>query len=125
AEMQREAAEPADLDAVTLRQRVAHDLEDLLDRKLHVFRGQMLLLGCDELDEFRFGHARARCCSFESSPRPAGRAHRRVDGCRIRGARRRTTPPPRRSWRQLLSWLPICSLSRSPRLVPLEVSPVR
>src|SRR5262245_21564578 len=23
----------------------------------------MLLLGCNELDEFRFGHARARCCS--------------------------------------------------------------
>src|SRR5262245_26343580 len=62
AEVQREAAEPADFDATTLRECVAHDLENLLHRQLDVFGGKMLLLGCNELDEFRFGHARARCC---------------------------------------------------------------
>src|ERR1043165_6660429 len=61
-EVQREAAEAADLDATALRQRVAHDLEDLLDRQLDVLGGQVLLLRCNELDEFRFGHARASSC---------------------------------------------------------------
>src|SRR5688500_12208484 len=63
AEVQREAAEAADLDAAALGERIAHDLEDLLDRQLDVLGGQVLLLRCNELDEFRFGHARARSCS--------------------------------------------------------------
>src|SRR5450759_258297 len=57
AQMQREAAEAADLDALALRQSIAHDLENLLQRKLDILRGQMLLLRCDDLDEFRFRHA--------------------------------------------------------------------
>src|SRR5262245_8831495 len=57
AEMEREAAEAADLDAAALGERVAHDLEDLLDGQLDVLGGQVLLLRCNELDEFRFGHA--------------------------------------------------------------------
>src|SRR5262245_38759333 len=56
-EMQREAAEPADLDALTLCEFLAHDLQDLLQRQLHVARGQVLLLGRDDFDEFRLGHA--------------------------------------------------------------------
>src|SRR5262249_37362852 len=59
-EVQREAAEAADLDASALGERVAHDLEDLFDGQLDVLGGQVLLLRCNELDEFRFGHARAR-----------------------------------------------------------------
>src|SRR5262249_47049906 len=56
AEVEREAAEATDLDAITLRQRVAHDLEDLLQRQLHVTRRQVLLLGGDDLDQFRLRH---------------------------------------------------------------------
>jgi hypothetical protein len=52
AEMQREAAETADLDALAAGQRVAHDLEHLLDRQLDVLGGQVLLLGGDDLDQF-------------------------------------------------------------------------
>ena len=55
--MQAEAAEPADLDALTLRQRVAHDLEDLLDGQLDILRRQMALLCSDELDELGLRHA--------------------------------------------------------------------
>ena len=51
-EMQREAAEAADLDALAAGERVAHDLEHLLDRELDVLRGQVLLLGGDDLDQF-------------------------------------------------------------------------
>src|SRR5204862_5076832 len=64
-EMQREAAEAADLDALPLRQRIAHDLQNLLQRELHILRRQVLLLGGDHLDELRLGHAlnalRNRC----------------------------------------------------------------
>jgi hypothetical protein len=56
AEVQREAAEPTDFDAAALGQCIAHDLKDLLDGQLDVLGGQMLLLGCNELDEFRFRH---------------------------------------------------------------------
>ena len=57
AEMQAEAAEAADLDALTLGQRVAHDFEDLLDRQFDVLRRQMALLRGDELDELGLRHA--------------------------------------------------------------------
>src|SRR5262249_57703553 len=62
-EVQREAAETADLDAPALCECIAHDLQNLLHRQLDVLGGKVLLLGCNELDEFRLGHARARCCS--------------------------------------------------------------
>ena len=55
--MQAEAAEAPDLDALPLGERVAHDLEDLLDREFHVLRRQVTLLGGDELDELGLGHA--------------------------------------------------------------------
>src|SRR6185436_18689363 len=61
--MQREAPETTNLDASALRERIAHDFQHLLHGQFHVFGRQMFLLGCNELDEFRFGHARARCCS--------------------------------------------------------------
>src|SRR5689334_18145557 len=51
-EVQREAAEAADLDALALRQRIAHDLENLLQRQLDVLGRQVLLLGSNYLDEF-------------------------------------------------------------------------
>jgi len=55
-EVQRETAEPTDLDALTRGERVAHDLENLLERELDVLRRQMLLLGGDQFDEFRLRH---------------------------------------------------------------------
>src|SRR6202043_3885973 len=55
-EVQREAAEAADLDAFPLGERITHDFQDLLQRQLHVFRRQMLLLRRDDLDEFRLRH---------------------------------------------------------------------
>src|ERR1700741_3072699 len=73
-EVQREAAEATNLDALTLRERIAHDLENLLERELDVLRRQMLLLGGDDLDEFRLRHWPQRpspdsICSFSRSPR--------------------------------------------------------
>jgi hypothetical protein len=56
AKMQGEAAESPDFDALALREGVAHDLEHLLQRKLDILGGQMLLLRGDDLDEFRFRH---------------------------------------------------------------------
>ena len=52
AEMQREAAEAADLDALATRERVAHDLEHLLHRQLDVLGRKVLLLRGDDLDQF-------------------------------------------------------------------------
>src|SRR5580698_5118448 len=46
-EVQREAAETPDLDALTLRQGIAHDLKNLLQRQLNVLGRQMLLLRRD------------------------------------------------------------------------------
>jgi len=54
--MQREAAETADFDALSLRERIAHDLEYLLQRELHILGWQVLLLRSNDLDEFRFRH---------------------------------------------------------------------
>src|SRR5215813_6138705 len=59
AEMQREAAETADLDALASRERIAHDFQNLLKRQLHILGWQMFLSGRDDFDQFRFGHARA------------------------------------------------------------------
>src|SRR6185295_8747344 len=58
-EVQRKAAEPADLDALTRGECIAHDFQDLLQRQLHVLGGQVLLLGRNDLDEFRLGHCLA------------------------------------------------------------------
>src|SRR6267378_3623060 len=82
-EMQRETAEAADLDALPLRERIAHDLQDLLECELDILRRQMLLLGGNDLDEFRLGHAlsalRNRCApsagprgSCPKAPPPSG-----------------------------------------------------
>src|SRR5665213_3643970 len=57
--MQREAAKAPDLDAIALCQRVAHDLEHLLESELHVLGRQMLLLRRNDLDQFRFCHSTA------------------------------------------------------------------
>src|SRR6266480_1141080 len=82
-EVQRETAEAADFDALPLRERIAHDLQNLLQRELDVLRRQMLLLGGNDLDEFRLGHCAQRSpepmCSFSRSPRlvPEGAASER------------------------------------------------
>src|SRR5690348_1660553 len=55
--VQREAAEAPDLDALSLRKRIAHDLENLLQRQLDVLGRQVLLLGGDDLDQFGLRHA--------------------------------------------------------------------
>src|SRR6185436_12717146 len=44
AKVQREAAETADLDALAARERIAHDLQNLLESELDILGGQMLLL---------------------------------------------------------------------------------
>ena len=64
-EMQREAAEATDFDALTGGQCVAHDLEHLLERQLHILGRQMLLLGGDQFDEFRLRNVGPR----EACPR--------------------------------------------------------
>src|SRR5215203_6151434 len=55
-EMQRERAEAPYLDAISRRQGIAHDLEDLLERELHILGGQMFLFRRDDLDELGLGH---------------------------------------------------------------------
>ncbi len=55
-EVQRKTAEAPDLDALPLRQRIAHQVQQVLDRKFDVFGGQVLLLSGDRFYEFRFGH---------------------------------------------------------------------
>ena len=68
-------------------QRVAHDLEDLLDREFHVLRRQVALLGGDELDELRLGHAALAvhsCLPAVVSCAAHRQARRRVTGTRRR-----------------------------------------
>src|SRR6187549_3405194 len=55
-EVQRERAEAPYLDAISRRQGIAHDLEDLLERELHILGWQMLLFRRDDLDELGLGH---------------------------------------------------------------------
>ena len=55
-EVQREAAEAADLDALAAREAVGHMLEYRLHRELDVPIRQLRLLLRDALDQFRFGH---------------------------------------------------------------------
>src|SRR5215510_15357663 len=55
-EVQRERAEAAYLDAISRRQGIAHDLEDLLERELHILGGQMFLFRRDDLDELGLCH---------------------------------------------------------------------
>src|SRR6185295_15547290 len=110
-EVQRKAAEPADLDALTGGECVAHDFQNLLQRQLHVLGGQVLLLGRNDLDEFRLGH-----CLALRTAQPSRRASR-------------AKPPPRRALQRSCKALqsssleppePIFSFRRSPRLVPLD-----
>src|SRR6185295_7606935 len=89
-EVQRERAEAAYLDAISRRQRIAHDLQDLLERELHILGWQVFLFCRDDLDELGLGHG----------PLPSS-------CCFSRGLTVQRSPP-------------ICSLSRSPRLVPDE-----
>src|ERR1700733_11137569 len=99
--VQRETAEAPDLDALTLGQGVTHDLQDLLQCQLNILGGQMLLLGRDDFNQFRFGH--------------------RVPSLVMRTSVTAYRHPPRMS---VCGWVgqlrsPICSFSRSPRLVPV------
>src|SRR5258708_15404404 len=61
-EVQRKAAEAADLDPIALRQRVAHDLQHLLEREFDVLGRQVFLLGGYYFYQFGLRHA---------GPRPA------------------------------------------------------
>ncbi len=54
--MQRKTTEPTNLDSLTRRERVTHDLENLLQGELDILRRQMLLLGGNQFDEFRLRH---------------------------------------------------------------------
>src|SRR6187431_2197792 len=55
-EVQRERAEATYLDAISRRQGIAHDLEDLLERELHILGGQMFLFRRDDFDELGLRH---------------------------------------------------------------------
>src|SRR5688572_31575668 len=54
--MQREGAEAPYLDAISSRQGIAHDLEDLFERELHILGGQVFLFRRDDLDELGLCH---------------------------------------------------------------------
>src|SRR5580704_4754399 len=93
-EVQREAAEAANFDALPLGERITHDFQDLLQRQLNVLRRQMLLLRRDDLDEFRFRHGCRHMVSSraarDESTRPAVTAGLvRMAACE---ARRKTRP---------------------------------
>ena len=51
-EMQRKTAEPADLDALPLRKRVAHQVQEMFHGKLDVLGGKVFLLAGDGFDQF-------------------------------------------------------------------------
>ena len=51
-EMQGEAAESADLDTFALGERIAHQVEEMLDREFNVLGGEVLLLSRNHLDQF-------------------------------------------------------------------------
>src|SRR4051812_47059157 len=63
-EVQRERAEAPYLDAISRRQGIAHDLEDLLERELHILGWQMFLFRRDDLDELGFRHGPLPSCCF-------------------------------------------------------------
>src|SRR5690606_6187120 len=54
--MQREAAEPADLDPLARRQRTGHHFQQRLDGEVHVLGLQVRLAACQDLDQFGLGH---------------------------------------------------------------------
>src|SRR5262245_3404641 len=55
-EVQRERAEATYLDAISRRQGIAHDLEDLFERELHILGWQVFLFRRDDLDELGLCH---------------------------------------------------------------------
>src|SRR5690349_15404249 len=55
-EVQRERAEAPYLDAISRRQGIAHDLEDLLERELHILGWQVFLFRRDDFDELGLCH---------------------------------------------------------------------
>src|SRR6185436_18802510 len=54
--IQAEAAEPADLDAMAVEQRVRHRIQDHLHRVLRVLRHQLRVTLCQPRDQFRLRH---------------------------------------------------------------------
>src|SRR4029077_5759136 len=54
--VKREAAEPANLDSLAARERLAHELQNVLDRQLDVFGGQVFLTAGDRFDQLRLCH---------------------------------------------------------------------
>src|SRR4029453_6731509 len=54
--VEAEAAESADLDALTLREGLAHRVEDHLDRELGILGHQLRKLRRQSVDQLRFGH---------------------------------------------------------------------
>ena len=58
--MQGKAAKPANLDPLSLRERVAHKVQQVLDGELHILCRQVLLLARDNFYKFRFGHLSLR-----------------------------------------------------------------
>lgn len=51
-EMQRKAAKPTNLNALASRERIAHQIQQVLNCQLNVLRRQVLLLPGDHFNEF-------------------------------------------------------------------------
>jgi hypothetical protein len=64
--MQRKAAKSADFYTSALGQRVAHQVEKMLYRKLHILCRQVFLLSGDHFYEFRFCHLVIRYSAKDS-----------------------------------------------------------
>src|SRR5688500_15158615 len=60
-EVQRERAEATYLDAISRRQGIAHDLEDLFERELHILGWQVFLFRRDDLYELGLRHGPLSC----------------------------------------------------------------
>src|SRR6187401_2510228 len=69
-EVQRERAEATYFDAISRRQGIAHDLEDLLERELHILGWQVFLFRRDDFDELGLGHRPLTRVAFVGSGVP-------------------------------------------------------
>src|SRR5579864_5361219 len=79
--VQAEAAEPADLDALALREAFSHRVEDHLDRQLGILGNQLRKLRREAVDQLRFGHEVYPALNRWSCCRASPSAMRRGSSC--------------------------------------------
>ena len=58
--VQGKAAETANFNSPSVRERIAHEIKQVLDGQFDILCRQVLLLACDNFYEFRFGHLSLR-----------------------------------------------------------------